>query len=350
MKTGIDIRNFSHKKSFVAHILQNIQTKDNSQTYYIFTSQEIESKNPNIKIIVSKKKSGFFANQIHFFKTLRSLQLDFFITFEDTYPIFYKKNVFMVVPSLEKILYPDSADNTLFAKYSFLFSLKNNFKNAKKIICYNKKTKKEINEKLNIHDDKIEIVTPFFTPIPEPTSKIDIKAKHSLAWEYFIYDAGNGNNKNLKRIFEAISDINHSHKISLIIIGEHIAHDIELRSSILHMGLKDYVIFAGRPNFSELWLYYKNSLGVIQASLYESFPDNLNKAVAFGTPILASNIPEIKDIFGNTIDYFSPISVWEMVQAMKKRIKMWVTQTSYESIKKHYQAHTFVKELLALIK
>jgi len=41
--------------------------------------------------------------------------------------------------------------------------LKNSCKNALKIICFDKKTSEEINDKLNISEDKINILRPFFS-------------------------------------------------------------------------------------------------------------------------------------------------------------------------------------------
>jgi hypothetical protein len=80
------------------------------------------------------------------------------ISFDDTRPIFYNNESIQIISSLEKILYPNLAYTKFLKKNTFLFTIKSNIKKSKTIICFDDKTKKDINEKLNIHEKKIKIV------------------------------------------------------------------------------------------------------------------------------------------------------------------------------------------------
>jgi len=102
------------------------------------------------------------------------------ISFEQTFPIFYKSRVIQIIPTLENILFPDLSHTKFFKKYTSLFIIKNSLKKSHKIICFNTQTKNELNEKLNISEEKIEVISPFFPSSPEISSKIDIKTKHCL--------------------------------------------------------------------------------------------------------------------------------------------------------------------------
>lgn len=349
MKTWIDLRDLPEQENFIKELMQNIKIKDNSEEFYIYSCLDVPVFKENIKI-VNFKKWDFFSDQFSFLNKLKKDKNDFFITFSEFRPIFYNTNVYQIVPSLENILYPNLEETKFFKKYSLNYIIKSNFKKAKKIICYNKKTKKEINEKLNISDDKIEVINPFFTKNPPPTSKIDIIAKHSITGDFIIYDAWIWNNKNINRILDAIKEINKTQKLYLIIMWNDISKNIELRTSILNKWVKDFIIFAWTPDESELWLYYKKALWVIIASLYENFPENLSKAISFNTQIISSEIDEIKDIFWDKISYFSPISTTEMVLEIEKLIKNWKKDIFYDDIINKYSSENFIKSLLELIK
>ena len=81
------------------------------------------------------------AKQFLFHKRLLTDKNTFFITFNNTKPIFYNKNVIQISSWLENILYPEF-ENTKFIKKQLLnFIIKSNYKNAKKVIAYNKKSK-----------------------------------------------------------------------------------------------------------------------------------------------------------------------------------------------------------------
>jgi hypothetical protein len=81
---------------------------------------------------------------------------------------------------LEKILYPNREETKFLKKYTYLQTMKSNVKKSKKIICYSEKTKTEINERLNIPEQNIFSISPFFYETSSLESNIDIKLKHSL--------------------------------------------------------------------------------------------------------------------------------------------------------------------------
>lgn len=339
MKIGIDIRNFSNlQENFLHNFLIYLGSKD--FTLNIYSNNEIEW----IKIIKSKNFNSFFWEQILFLSKLIQDKNDIVITFNDTFPIFYNKKFIQIITSLEKLLYPNINNSKSFRKHSYQNILKSNLKQAQKIICFDEKTKKDINEKLNIDEVKIEIISPFFYEIKKPTSIIDIKSKHSLNWEYLLYNSWVWINKNLKRLFESISKTN----INMIFLGNNISNDLETREMIIQYWLKDKIIFAWEPDEKEIWLYYKQSLGIIFPLLYSSFPFSLNDAVNFNAQIIASDIDEIRNIFWNKINYFSPISTIEIIKSIENLIKSWKKEINYNNIIQKYTIENFTNNFINL--
>ena len=348
MKIWIDARNFSLSNyDFLKEFLENISTYDKENIYNIY-ADIYESFEDNIKIIPWKKYNSFLSEQINFLSKLKKDKNDLILSFDDTRPIFYKWDVIQIISSLEKILYPNLKYTKFFKKYSYLFTIKSNIKNAKQIICFDEKTKRNINEKLNIHEKRIKIIKWFFTKSVLPTSQIDIKSKHNIIWDYVIYDSLVWANKNTKRFLESIKETNKLEKLNVIFIWNEISDDFETRQLVLSLWLQKNCFFVWNIPEKELWIYYKNALWVIYPPIYESFPKSLSNAVFFNTPIIASESEEVKNIFWDKISYFSPLSTNNMTEKLKIFIQE-KRKANYEEIKNTYNSKHFFDEVFKVI-
>lgn len=346
MNIWIDIRNNSKNNAFFAKDFINFfksNKKDINLKIYADKFFDVENK------IKSNLFYGFLWEQFLFLKQLLKDKNDLVITFEETFPIFYKKNIIQIIPSLEKILYPEVEKTKFFKKYSYLYIIKKNLKNSKKIIWFTKATKIELNEKLNIPDEKIHIITPFFPSSPTYDSLIDIKTKLSISWDYLIYDYNYYSNNNLTRTLEFIKEINKTKKIYLVILWNKNADNKDIRELVLSLNISNLIIFAWNPEDRELWSYYKNSIWVIYPIIYNNFPISLNHAINFDTPIFASDNVENKEIFWDNITYFSPISVSSMIKNFDFFLERSKNFKTYNEIKNKYNIENFIKNLNSLI-
>lgn len=350
MKIWIDFRSFSFEnKDFICEIIREFEKIDLIKNINIYCNFDIELTTTKTHIIKTRINKSIIIEQFLFHKRLLTDKNTFFITFNNTKPIFYNKNVIQISSWLENILYPEF-ENTKFIKKQLLnFIIKSNYKNAKKVIAYNKKSKIDINEKLNISDWKISIINCFFPKPPENTSQIDIKTKHSILWDYVIFDSWLWWNKNIKRLLESIKEINQKKDLSLVFIWNDISNNIEIRETVLSMWLKEKIIFAWIPQESEIGLYYKWSIWVIIPSIYENFPLNLNRAIYFSTKIACSEIDELVEIFWDKAYYFSPISTTDMVRELNRLIDNKDKNINYDKIIENYNSKNFIKNLFAEI-
>lgn len=346
MKIWIDIRNTSkNKKSFTKDFVEYLflHKKEHLLNVYADKLFEWEAKTAN------EKFSTFWWEQTLFLQQLKKDKNDVVITFDETFPVFYNWDVIQVIPSLESILYPDLENTKLLKKYSHLYTIKKNLKNAKKIVCFTENTQRELNEKLNISEEKILTIAPFFPSSPEVNLTIDVKAKLGIQWDYFIYDYNYYSNNNLKRVLEAIKEIAKTREIFLVILGNKNANNREIRELILSLDMSKNILFAGNPDGNELGSYYKESLGVLYPIIYDNFPMTLNHAVNYNTPILASDNTETRNIFGDSITYFSPISVSSMVKNIIIFLESDKKEVNYEEVKNKYNIKDFYNNLISII-
>lgn len=346
MKIWIDVRNLSKtKKNFCQDFINFFKSKNKENQLKIYADRLSEIDDINY----SENFYGFLKEQTFFLKQLLSDKNDIVVSFDDTFPIFYKSKVIKIIPSLENILYPDLENTKFLKKYSYLFTIKKNLNNAWKIVCFSENTKRELNEKLNISEEKIFIINPFFSSSPEINSKIDIKVKLSILWDYLIYDYNSQNNNNLKRVLEAIKELNKTKTLNLVILWNENANNREIREMVINLDITKNIFFAWNPESKELWLYYKQSKWVIYPIIYDNFPITLNNAINYNTPIIASENIETKNVFWENIDYFSAISVTNMVKNIDLFLQKDFGEVNYDYVKKEYNLEKFYSNLISII-
>lgn len=358
MKIWIDTRCMLQsldKERFVYEILLELNTSKYEKIYFTVykdknTSLDIDFWD-NFTIKDIDFSFGSFGEQFGFKKLLNDDNNDLIIFLEHERPVFYKKKNIVLLHSLEDISYLSAKTEAPLNKAIFSYLLKKTLVNTKKVVCFSKYLQNEINERLNIEENKIEVVNPFFyNHNLDNANRWDVDPAVKMFQqdnnEYLIYPGWDGYNKNLKRLLEVIKELD----VWLAVVGTSIMDNLEFRRKILELEIQKKVHFFGLPNKENIKDIYDNSLGVIFPSMYESFPFSLSDAVELGTPIIASGIPIIRDIFGDKIDYFNQLSTSDMIKTTTKFIKKKKTGVNYKKIRESYNSKSFIDNLMILDK
>ena len=355
MKIWIDLRFLENTlySQYIQRIIQHFIKQKEDTSFIIYSNSEklsfswknIETKQVNIEI-------WSLQEQTKYLKILKEDKNDLMLFFDQHKPILYKDDYYTIVAWLKDVYYQDFSN--YFTKYKFLLLLEKNLKNSKKLICFDENTHDELIERLNILEDKIEMIPGAFLEkskqLDAEQLKIDISSKYNLQGNYLVYSGGNGIEKNLDRLLQVFYRLKkENYPLTLILLGDAIAKDLSLRNLIIKYELQDRVNFLGSIKDSEKNLLYKNSTWVIFPSLYEPFPFKLSEAVYSSTPIIASKLENIEKIFGDNIHYFSPISANNMVTELKQFIENKEKTKDYSEIKNNFSIINSAKKLLTII-
>ena len=85
--------------------------------------------------------------------------------------------------------------------------------------------------------------------------------------------------------------------------------------------------------------------------LYSTLPNFIHaEPLYFDIPIIASDLKNIKNIFGDSISYFSPISVNSIYEKIKLFIEKKDVVVDYEEIKQKYSKENTIKLSMSQIK
>jgi len=300
-------------------IIKKLIEVDDKNKYIVYTNQaQWVSKTEQV---ISAKPWDALAD-INVSKEFKKENFWLMVFFDHRVPLFYKEDFVVVIPSLKEsfFMWKEFLQREIYSYY-----MKKTIARAKKIICFEKYTASELNERLNVKEEKIKIMKPFFDVLKQKhqeTIKIDIKAKHNLEYEYLIYNGGNGPNKNIEKLIKTLGKIKKSwKKIHLFMIWEETSKDTDIRDLVIASKLQDRVDFIANLPEKESAFYYHQSKGVIFPTIYESFPFELKTAIKYWCPILASDIGPIKEFMWKDIDYFNPKSTHDMEDAINKFLK-----------------------------
>ncbi|QFR38943.1 glycosyltransferase family 4 protein [Candidatus Gracilibacteria bacterium 28_42_T64] len=359
MKIGLDLRfldSSSYSLFIIELVIKLIKTSPDI-IYTIYTNHNSDVfKVDNSKIKQVNIKNGSLHEQIKFLKILKNDKNDLMIFFNHNKPIFYKGEYYTILCSLKDIYYQNFSN--YISKYKYLYLLEKNLKNSHKVICFDENSKNELIERLNLPENKISLLPAFFINREAISSdinlKTNIKMKFELQNDFLIYSGSDGIEKNVERlihVFDRLKKENNGNlNIDLVMLGDTISKNIALRTLVIEHNLQTNIHFLGLLNPSDKSLLYKKSLGVIFPSLYEPFPFRLSEPFFLNTPILASNLMNIKDIFGEDASYFSPISTNSILEEMKKFLNKENKEISYSAILGNYNKEKTVQQLLEIIR
>ncbi len=189
----------------------------------------------------------------------------------------------------------------------------------------------------DIYNKKYGINMQVVRNIPECTQKLPQK-KHPIFNDInhkkiILYQGAVNIGRGLKHIINAMQYIDNQ---TLIIIGD---GDIlqELKTTVKQKRLESKVIFTGKIPFSELYKYTRHAdIGIsieenIGLNYYYALPNKLFDYIRAGVPVLASELPEIKQIvagynIGSFIKNHEPKHIAEKIKQMSdnpEQIKIW---------------------------
>jgi len=262
--------------------------------------------------IVGNLKSHLW-DQISLLKFLKSKGNPLIVNFSNTLPIFYKNKI-VTIHDIIHIKYPVSYSYKKY--YEFVFPMM--VKHSKYIITVSEFSRNEVAEFFKIDKNKIFVVynglDEKFKPVKENYKENYILAVSSIAYH-----------KNFTKLIEAFTRLR-TKNIYLYIVGGINEKVFGLEGKKLLEKIKniDRVKFLGRVDDDTLIKLYSNALCFLYPSLYEGFGIPPLEAQACGCPVVLSDIPVFREIYGNSAIFFNPTDA----QDIADKIEVVITNKS----------------------
>lgn len=175
-------------------------------------------------------------------------------------------------------------------------------------------------------EDKLRVLS-FVASVPESVYRIDpyeICLKYNLPEKFFYLPNQIWKHKNHRVVLEALNLIKNEISDVVIVLsgmpydGRHPNHFAELLTTISEFGIRNQVIFLGVIPYEDVLSLARQSLAVIQPSLFEGWSTTVEEVKSLGKSIILSDIPVHRDQNPPNSFYFDPHDPQQLAYILKK--------------------------------
>src|SRR5437879_3509799 len=201
---------------------------------------------------------------------------------------------------------------------------------AARIFAVSKFTESELKKLFGISPGRIEVV---YNAIDErflhghacPADRELIAQRYQVNYPFLLYAGRISPHKNVVRMIEAFSALKTELErdqaypdLKLIIIGDDLSGNPDLRRTVVRSGVQNDVRFLGFIPIEVLRIFYDSAKIFVFPSLYEGFGLPPLEAMAHGTPVVTSNATSLPEVVGNAAVLVNPENVFEIMRALHR--------------------------------
>jgi len=201
---------------------------------------------------------------------------------------------------------------------------------AARIFAVSNFTKTEIEKLFEIPPDRIEVVynaidERFLRGHASAADRQLIAQRYQVTYPFLLYAGRISPHKNVVRMIEAFSALKTALErdqiypdLKLIIIGDDLSGNPDLRRTVVRSGVQNDVRFLGFVPIEVLRIFYDEAKVFVFPSLYEGFGLPPLEAMAHGTPVVTSNVTSLPEVVGSAAVLVNPENVFEIMRALHR--------------------------------
>lgn len=201
---------------------------------------------------------------------------------------------------------------------------------AARIVAVSNFTKAEIEKLFGISPDRIEVVynaidERFLRGHASAADRELIAQRYQVTYPFLLYAGRISPHKNVVRMIEAFSALKTELErdkaypdLKLIIIGDDLSGNPDLRRTVVRSGVQNDVRFLGFVPIEVLRIFYDEARIFVFPSLYEGFGLPPLEAMAHGTPVVTSNVSSLPEVVGRAAVLVNPENVFEIMRALHR--------------------------------
>src|SRR5579859_2325266 len=201
---------------------------------------------------------------------------------------------------------------------------------AARIFAVSNFTRNEIEKLFDIPSDRVEVVynaidERFLHGHASAADRDLIARRYQVTYPFLLYAGRISPQKNVVRMIEAFSALKTELEkdqaypdLKLIIIGDDLSGNPDLRRTVIRSGVQNDVRFLGFIPIEVLRTFYDEAKIFVFPSLYEGFGLPPLEAMAHGTPVVTSNVSSLPEVVGNAAVLVNPENIFEIMRALRR--------------------------------
>lgn len=334
LKIGLDFINLRTLQDgmgrFTSQFIRGVEKYDHKNEYFLFFSPEMKTKiktdSPNIHINFVKvplsrilpRNQVYFSLKRHKLPDLNvihspvSLPPNFIYRFD---------GIIATIHDLAFKLFPETIGNK--ARLWWNTAWPRCLKRAEHLVAISQNTKKDLHRIYNIPNEKISVIHNSVANEHIDISESHVKAakkKYDLPDKYILHVGAPHKRKNHIRLIKAFKRITENHPIEhhLVLVGPK-GWDLQNISAVIKdLNMQDRIMIPGFIPDQDLPAVYHAADVFVFPSLYEGFGYPPLEAMAFGTPVVASNTSSLAEVIGDAGLLVDPLDDVQISDAVIK--------------------------------
>jgi glycosyltransferase involved in cell wall biosynthesis len=244
---------------------------------------------------------------------LRSRNYPLLISFSGLGPVYYRNHI-STIHDMAFARHSEWFSNSYNIIYKFLTPVL--ARHAKKILTVSNFSKREITDCLHIDENKIAVIYNALSSSIHGSGTISQKneGKSTITEHYILAVSSHDPRKNFLRIIQAFKALRRS-DLKLYIIGD---MPKVFRKENLSNHIDSSIRILGHVDDKALSHYYRHADLFVYPSLYEGFGIPPLEAMSHECPVLLSDIPPLREIYGNSAVYCDPYDINSIAVGMER--------------------------------
>jgi glycosyltransferase involved in cell wall biosynthesis len=226
-------------------------------------------------------------------------------------PYYIPKNVVITIHDLIPLTH--FWDRNEIKRKIFIFYLKRALKHSTRVVAISNTVAKELKQNFKGIDKKIEIIYEF---IDDKFIKQNQIYDRIVDKPYLLFVGNRKKHKNLSLLVKAFAIIKEKIPHYLVIAGGKDKEKDEVDVLVEKLNIKERIIQFIKPSDEVIICLYKFADLFVFPSLFEGFGLPPLEAVSLGCPVILSDIPILREIFGEAGFYFNPYSEEDLAKAI----------------------------------
>jgi glycosyltransferase involved in cell wall biosynthesis len=336
VKIGIDIRRMTEfgVGTYIRNVVRTLARLDDEATYFLLGSpekvKEIGPLPENFHPVALNQPERSLKGYWEFRNTVELLRCDVvhipnLFSAPRLLPCPYVMTVHDMLEHLSR-----ARQQTGFWGAWHFYWTKRTLRGAARIFAVSKFTKTEIEKLFAIPPGRIEVIynaidERFLHGHASLADRQVIVERYRVTYPFLLYAGRISPHKNVGRMIEAFSALKAELEkdrafpdLKLIIIGDDLSGNPELRRTVVRSGMQNDVRFLGFVPIEVLRIFYDAAKIFVFPSLYEGFGLPPLEAMAHGTPVVTSNVSSLPEVVGDAAVLVHPENVFELMRALHR--------------------------------
>jgi glycosyltransferase involved in cell wall biosynthesis len=308
--------------NYIQQIVSRIVVHDTDNEYVLFVKPENKdltkeyAHRKNVTVKVSRCHWYSLCEQIIFCIQLYTEKLDLVHFPQFNVPLAYRKPFVVTIHDITAFRFPGHKMTSRLRRYAFKRVFEHALRTSTSILTVSNYTKDEITRLYPKVSSKIEVTylgveNEFFQKQKYDKIK-EVQELFSITHPYLLYVGAWRNHKNLVGLLTAFDYLKSVYELDLqLVVGgqeDPTYQEPRMRIEGFDANTRDNIITPGFIDEDLMPALYQGAWGYVVPSFEEGFGLNGLEAMASGTPVIASQVASLPEIYQNAAIYFDPFS------------------------------------------